>query len=184
MSHIHDKPGQHDLTASAFIVHTQKNQKPRILLHRHKILNKLLQPGGHVELNENPWQAVLHEISEETGYKTAQLKVLQSAPNIEQDPSSNATYLPIPIIVSSHQFGDKDHFHDDLAFAFTTTELPAGSPGENESHDFYWVGLAELNTLDNQIIKNCQEICRYVLENFENWRAEDADKFGGAKCRK
>jgi len=42
--------------------------EPRIILHKHRKLNKLLQFGGHVELDETPWQAVLREIAEESGY--------------------------------------------------------------------------------------------------------------------
>jgi len=180
MPHIHSAPGQHDATASAFIVRLEENQLPKILLHRHVKLNKLLQPGGHVELDENPWQAVIHEIREETGYEVHQLKVLQSALNLVQNPNSNATYLPIPVAANTHRFGDEDHFHDDLAFAFLTTELPSGTPDKGESLDFYWVSLAELNALaENEIIRNAKEISEFVLENFENWRAEDVDIYGG-----
>ena len=59
MAHIHNEPGQHDLTVSAFIINVSDKENPKILLCRHKKLGKLLQPGGHVELDENPWQAVL-----------------------------------------------------------------------------------------------------------------------------
>jgi 8-oxo-dGTP pyrophosphatase MutT (NUDIX family) len=180
MPHIHTKPNEHDLTASAFIVRLDENQEPKILLHRHKKLNKLLQIGGHVETNENPWQAMIHEIREETGYDIHQLKILQSAPNLEQNPNSNATYWPMPILCNTHRFGGIDHFHDDLSFAFLATELPSGEPDEGESRDFHWVNLAELNALTNdEIVENSQEISRYVLENFATWRAEDVDKFGG-----
>jgi 8-oxo-dGTP pyrophosphatase MutT (NUDIX family) len=180
MPHIHTKPNEHDLTVSAFIVRLDENQIPRLLLHRHKKLNKLLQIGGHVETSENPWQAIIHEIREETGYDIHQLKVLQSAPSLEQNPNSNATYWPLPILVNTHRFGSIDHFHDDLSFAFLTTELPSGEPDQDESHDFHWVDLTELNALtDDEIVRNCQEISCYVLESFTAWRPEDVDKFEG-----
>jgi 8-oxo-dGTP pyrophosphatase MutT (NUDIX family) len=180
MPHIHTKPEEHDLTVSAFIVRVDENQTPRILLHHHKKLNKLLQIGGHIETNENPWQAMIHEIREETGYDIQQLKVLESAPNLQQDPNSNATFLPIPIAVNSHRFGGLDHFHDDLSFAFLTSELPNGEPDEDESQEFRWVDLTELDSLTvDDIVKNSQEISRYVLENFTTWRAEDVNRFGG-----
>ncbi|MDR1969864.1 MAG: NUDIX domain-containing protein [Candidatus Nomurabacteria bacterium] len=184
MPHIHTQPGDHDATVSAFIVRIGDNQNPKILLHRHKKLNKLMQIGGHVETNENPWQAIIHEIREESGYELRQLKILQSAPNLEQNPNSNAIYLPIPVLVNSHQFGEENHFHDDLSFAFLTTELPNGEPDEGETRDFHWVDLTELNTLgSDDIVKNTQEISQYVLENFENWRAERVDKFGDKNGR-
>jgi 8-oxo-dGTP pyrophosphatase MutT (NUDIX family) len=191
MPHIHSKPGQHDVTASAFIVRVKKNQKPKILLHRQKRLDKLAQPGGHVELTENPWQTVIHEIREETGYEISQLKVLQSASNLEQsrnpeqDSNSGVIYLPIPIAVSSsylHSSGE--HTHDDLAFAFLTIEMPKNEVDKSETSDFCWVGLEELSTLpDDKVMKDAREISKYVLENFENWRAEGVDKFGGGEWR-
>ena len=52
MGHIHTDPGQHDLTVSAFIVR-ESDGRPLLLVHRHKSLALLLQPGGHVELDEH-----------------------------------------------------------------------------------------------------------------------------------
>ena len=37
------------------------------LLHRHRRLGTWLQPGGHLEPGETPWQAALREAQEETG---------------------------------------------------------------------------------------------------------------------
>ena len=53
MPHIHTEPGQHDHTVGAFII-CLGNNSPKILLHMHKKLNKLLPIGGHIELNEAP----------------------------------------------------------------------------------------------------------------------------------
>lgn len=78
MAHIHTGLGQHDLTVSAFIVRGAPDG-PRLLLHRHKKLALVLQPGGHVELAENPWAAIIREIAEETGYSATQLVVLQQS---------------------------------------------------------------------------------------------------------
>ena len=45
MAHIHTEPGQHDFTASAFIIRTD-TPEPKLLLHRHKLVGKYLQIGG------------------------------------------------------------------------------------------------------------------------------------------
>src|SRR5260221_14578866 len=50
------------LTASAVVVGPEG-----VLLHRHKRLRKWLQPGGHIDPGEAPWQAALREVAEETG---------------------------------------------------------------------------------------------------------------------
>jgi len=51
-------------TSSAIII---KNDS--VLLHYHKKIKLWLPPGGHVELNEDPVQAVHREVLEETGLK-------------------------------------------------------------------------------------------------------------------
>ena len=78
MSHIHNDPGHHDLTVSAFIILLDKTT-PKLLLHRHRILKKWLQFGGHVELNENPWTAIIRKMSEESGYGIEQLQTASAA---------------------------------------------------------------------------------------------------------
>ena len=49
-------------TASGYVVHQGK-----VLLHWHKKVKALLPPGGHIEPNEDPVEAVLREIKEEAG---------------------------------------------------------------------------------------------------------------------
>lgn len=39
----------------------------KILLVHHKKLNKWVQPGGHIEEHEDPEQAAIREVKEETG---------------------------------------------------------------------------------------------------------------------
>jgi 8-oxo-dGTP pyrophosphatase MutT (NUDIX family) len=49
-------------TATAFVV-----DGPKTLLHWHRRLQQWMPPGGHIEPNEDPVQAVLREVHEETG---------------------------------------------------------------------------------------------------------------------
>ena len=49
-------------TATGFVVHCDA-----MLLHWHGRVQAWLPPGGHVEANEDPVQAVLREVLEETG---------------------------------------------------------------------------------------------------------------------
>lgn len=87
MPHIHTAPNQHDHTVTGYVIRTDGDQ-PRALLHVHKKLGKLLPPGGHIELDETPWAAMLHELREEAGYDAGQLLVLQ--PTIAHASSGNA----------------------------------------------------------------------------------------------
>ena len=58
MPHIHTGEGEHDLTASAILVRKINDLGFSVLLHKHKKIDRIMQPGGHVELTENPYQAV------------------------------------------------------------------------------------------------------------------------------
>ena len=61
MAHIHTLSGQHDFTVSVYIVRQFDDIDWRIALHVHKKHNSLLPFGGHIELDETPWQAVARE---------------------------------------------------------------------------------------------------------------------------
>ncbi|MYC05791.1 MAG: NUDIX domain-containing protein [Chloroflexi bacterium] len=51
-------------TATGFVVHQDAT-----LLHWHRKVKMWLPPGGHIEPNEDPVQAVLREVEEETGVR-------------------------------------------------------------------------------------------------------------------
>ena len=160
MAHIHTEPGQHDVTSSALIVRLD-TPSPQILLHIHKKYGRLMQPGGHVELTETPWQAVLHEITEETGYNLEQLVVLQ--PKIRLKHLSNGVIHPVPACESTHIAIEK-HFHTDRAYAFATYALPADLPAKGESTDLFWYDAAALVGLpDTEIGEDIRNICLFVL---------------------
>src|SRR5579871_4695717 len=53
---------QRDFTVATFVVH-----ESRVLLLMHQKLQMWLPPGGHIEPNELPDEAAVHEVLEETG---------------------------------------------------------------------------------------------------------------------
>ena len=53
-----------DFTVSAFVV-----WQHQVLMHKHRKLSKWFPPGGHIEPNELPDQAIVREVLEETGVK-------------------------------------------------------------------------------------------------------------------
>lgn len=177
MAHVHTQYGEHDQTASAFIVRTDTEQ-PKLLLHLHKKLGVLLQPGGHVELRENQWQAICHEIKEETGYELTQLQLLQ--PRDRMLGLTNAQLHPAAVCQTTHDFGgDSSHRHTDTAYAFTTMQNPAGNPVEGESTDLRWVTLGELDQLSPaEIFEDVREIGRFVLTVcLNNWERVTPDRY-------
>lgn len=174
MPHIHIEKGHHDSTVSAFIINTHKKA---LLLHRHRKLGILLQPGGHIELNEHPWQTMAHELIEETGYRLTQLSVLQATPNI---PGLIETTHPLPVAHRTHEFpvADEQHYHTDSAYGFITTQEPLTGPHEDESQELYWLTLEELQALpDGSVPRDTRTIGAYLLQNFQNYLEVPADSF-------
>ncbi len=176
MSHIHTGAGEHDTTASAFIVY-MGGTEAAVLLHRHKKLGMWLQFGGHVELKEDPWQAITHEVSEESGYEMSQLKLLQPDNMLSHLPDT--VLHPYPLYVQTHRFKDIDHYHTDIGFAFTTTEMPASSPAEDETPDFSPFTKAELIALPaGEIPENVRATCIFLLDVcIRTWSVVDTAAF-------
>lgn len=169
MAHLHTEPHQYDLTASAYIVRLD-GAEPRIMLHKHKKLHQYFMFGGHVELNENPWSAVTHEISEESGYTMDQLKVLQ--PRVPAPALSGVVIHPSPAAILSVRYGDTDHYHTDLSYAFVTHEAPAGVLDAGESEEIHMFTLAELTAMPEAAIpENVRELSKYILQEcVSNWK--------------
>lgn len=137
MPHIHTEPGQHDLTTTAFIIRYD-GDTPVAFLHRHKKLKILLPVGGHVELDETPWAAVLHEIEEESGYSLEQLKIMQPLERIKK--MDGVKVHPVPLFLQTHEFKNgAGHFHSDIGFVFVANGAPINMPADGESSEIEWL---------------------------------------------
>jgi 8-oxo-dGTP pyrophosphatase MutT (NUDIX family) len=163
MPHIHTEPGQHDLTVCAYIVRLDAKM-PVLVMHKHKKLAKVLQFGGHVELKESPWQALVREVTEESGYDMDQLMLLQ--------PKRRLMYLgdevvihPQPISINTHRFGDLPHFHTDIAYGFVTYESPNSRPGDGESTEFVYLTGAQLAEISSEdMYEHVRNTALYVID--------------------
>lgn len=178
MPHIHTKPGQHDLTASAFIIRLI-DDVPHILFHLHKKHAKLLQPGGHVEISETPWQAIAHELEEETGYRLDELTVLQPKGMLTNLPG--VVMHPIPSTFNTHSIDTQAgvHYHTDAAFTFIAANTPSAQPHEGESQDLRWLSLQDIEQLDEgQIYPDTVSLCRHAIEvTLKDWQPVSTREF-------
>lgn len=178
MPHIHTKPGQHDATTSAFIVRTDTEQ-PTVLFHMHKKIHKLLQPGGHIELDETPWQAILHEVCEETGYDLQQLTIMQPAARLTK--LSGGVLHPVALCHNTHAFSKEqpDHFHTDTSYLFVATAGPTGLPRAGESTDLRWLSREQLVALTAaDAVLASRDIALYALDSaLDEWDAVSIDQF-------
>lgn len=92
----------------------------RVLLHRHKRLGIWLQPGGHLEPGEGPWDAAVRETREETGVV-----------------ASHPAGAPLLVHVDVHE-GPRGHVHLDLRYLLHADGRAALTPAEGESPDVAW----------------------------------------------
>lgn len=137
-----------------------------------------MQFGGHVELDETPWQAVTHELLEESGYSMDQVQILQPHHRIRE--LTGAVIHPQPVSYSTHPFGQGiDHFHTDTAYAVITDEAPQQQPEEGESAKTKLLTRDELVALSShEIPENVREIALFIFDDcLKNWEAVPTSQF-------
>ena len=106
--------GPTHVTGSAIVV------GPRgVVLHRHKRMGIWLQPGGHLEPGEAPWQAARREAAEETGLTLCH-------------PAGGPRLVHVDVHAAPLR-----HVHLDLRYVLLGTDAdPCPAPGE--SQDVRW----------------------------------------------
>lgn len=95
-------------TASGYVVHSR-----RALLHWHPKVGAFLPPGGHIEPNEDPAEAVRREVKEETGLS---IEVLSWGIHIGFD---DPTQIPPPATIRIEDINDPEtgtHQHIDMIY--------------------------------------------------------------------
>jgi 8-oxo-dGTP pyrophosphatase MutT (NUDIX family) len=95
MPHIHELI---DFTVAAYIVNNG-----RVALVNHLQLKRWMPVGGHIELNEDPEEALFREVEEETGIDKNELTVLSSKPQIISD---GTKFLFTPSFLDIHKITD------------------------------------------------------------------------------
>jgi 8-oxo-dGTP pyrophosphatase MutT (NUDIX family) len=179
MPHIHTQPGQHDHTASAYIIRIDLGE-PKLLLHKHKKRGLYQQFGGHIELHENPWQAVTHEAEEESGYTMDQLKILQPHDRIRSGKQGQGTEHPVAVSHNTHSFDNtKTHYHSDIGYAFVTEQEPAKSVSDGESNDFMLLTRQELVDFPSDKVSGGIKVTGFFIFDvcLPKWEAVDPTEF-------
>ncbi|MBI2021599.1 NUDIX domain-containing protein [Candidatus Daviesbacteria bacterium] len=131
MAHIHQAI---DFTVAAFIVY-----KRSVLLVDHIKLKRWLPVGGHIELTEDPIQALFREVEEETGIRKEDLEVEGNKPDINSD---GTKFLIAPTYLDIHKISDT-HQHIGLTYLIRS-KTDQIKRAETEHNDLRWVDLTEL----------------------------------------
>lgn len=159
MPHIHEL---YDFTASAFILHPTE---PKIMLLKHIKVNKWLQPGGHVELNEQPLETLHHELEEETGLKPKDYTILEPADHPRPKNGTNKV-LPLPFYFNYHNFKDTAHQHIDITYLVRskTSKLTKHPDG---AEAIGWFSLEEIKAFlkNNEINTDTVQVCEWIFDH-------------------
>ena len=113
------------------------------VLHWHKRLGGWLQPGGHIDAGETPWEAALRETHEETGL-----------------PVRHPDGRPRLLHLDAHPAGP--HFHLDLRYLLEAADEDPVPP-LGESQQVRWFSLDEaLRVADDALIDGIRRLANYV----------------------
>ncbi len=135
MAHIHEKI---DFTASAYVVY-----KDKVLLRMHEKYDIWLPPGGHIELDEDPVQAAVREVQEETGLV---ITLWEGNKKFSIDSNGEKELIP-PVSLHRHPISPT-HTHVNLAyFAAASTDVLAPAEGESQE-GMVWCTKDDLEKMD------------------------------------
>ena len=136
MAHVHEKI---DFTASAYVVY-----KDKVLLRMHDKYGIWLPPGGHIELDEDPAQAAMREVKEESGLT---IDIWDGErKGIFEETDGSQELIP-PVSLHRHPIS-ATHEHINLAY-FATTKSDTLEPAKGESQDgLKWCTKDDLLQMD------------------------------------
>jgi len=118
-------------TATGFLVNECK-----VLLHWHPKVQAWLPPGGHINDNEDPEQAVLREIMEETGFKA---EVIGQGPTIDFEYPKQ---VPSPLTIMVEDINDPiEGCHQHIDMIYVCRLIGSNFPLKN---GWKWVGKSQL----------------------------------------
>lgn len=138
--------------ASAFVINPVDK---KILLVKHHLWDKWVQPGGHIEDDETPEEAAVREVFEETGIKVSLIG--------ERFPREDDMIRPLGIQCNRKDNGDR---HFDIIYAATPNNPDAEPVISNESYDIGWFSRNELENLP--VFPDVKITMDYILRNYFN----------------
>jgi len=128
------------VTASAVVV-----GRRGVLLHRHRRLQRWLQPGGHLEPGESPMEGARRESEEETGLAL-----------------DHPTGGPVLLHLDVHEAADA-HMHLDIRFLLLgPDEDPAPPP--DESQDVAWFSWNKARALSDEALAGALQSARRLID--------------------
>ena len=126
-------------------------------------LNFWNQPGGHIELDEDPMQALERELAEEVGLHPGDYEIIETTSG---PTPRTARTIPNPFSVIIYNYGDTQHKHIDMPYIVKskTVEL---APAEGESAQIGWFSIEEIRKMFDQGVLDGSvlDICEWIYAN-------------------
>ena len=141
MPHLHGNKGECDLTVTGYVVHDE-----RVSMHLHRKLGIWLAPGGHVELDQNPLEALYDEIEQEAGLSRDYLDLIATNSLQRRINRIRSVGVPTPFDIDVHPVPAPEapsHRHIDMAYALRS-HTDAANPAEGESQVWEWMNADRL----------------------------------------
>lgn len=127
----------------------------KFLLVKHKKMGTWVQPWGHVELNEDPEEAAIREVYEETGVR---IKIIG-----ERKPR-DCDYI-LPLAIQKNVVNDK-HIHMDFVYVAYLDGSNELTLNENESTDIAWFSLTEIKNSSFNTFPDVIEWSELIYNNY------------------
>jgi len=149
---------QNHFTATGIVF----NSGGKVLMIKHKKLGVWLPPGGHVDENELPCDAVLREIFEETGIKA---HIVSASQGVGVGNEAHCKELPHPFVILLEDIEHTWlHNHIDLVY-LCKAEDGVLTKSESETDAIGWFSpeaVMELDTFEN-VRKTISAAVRYMV---------------------
>ena len=139
MAHIHEKI---DYCAEAFIVY-----KNKVLLRMHDKYKFWLSVGGHIELDEDPVEAVIREAKEEVGLD---IEIVGYCPAQDNTPENRGyQYITAPRYLGRHPVKENHEHVVFVYFAKSSTDLVSDSVLDHEKGvETKWFSMEDLENTE------------------------------------